>query len=294
MSKTHRFDHEPYLVKPDAEVKLSDFSTTAPEEYAKKKKVKDHLEEDVSALVEAQELLWANAQRSLLIIFQGIDAAGKDSAIKHVMSGINPQGCAVHSFRAPSEEELRHPFLWRPTRYLPARGRITIFNRSYYEEVLVVRVHPKFLDAQNLAIDRYDEAFWKRRYEDINDYEHAVVGGGTVILKFFLHLSKDVQKERFIERLDNPEKHWKFSLGDVHERGHWDEYRKAYEAMLSNTSTDCAPWHVIPADKKWYSRALIADIITTRIADIHSDFPPITPEQANELEEGKKMLREEK
>ncbi len=290
----HRFNLKPYLVAPGEKVHLSKFDTDAPPELRDKKKLKELVEEDVEVLRHTQELLWANQQHGVLIILQGLDASGKDSAIKHIMSGVNPQGCEVHSFRAPSEEELSHHFLWRPVRFLPSRGRINIFNRSYYEEVLVVRVHTNFLEAQGIDPNAADDAFWSARFDKINDFEKLVCRNGTVILKFYLHQSKGEQKKRFLARLDNPEKHWKFSLRDVKERQHWDDYMHAYEALLAATSTKNAPWHVIPADNKWFARALIADTIASKIVDLHDGFPKISADDRAELDEGRKLLEKER
>lgn len=291
----HRFDHAPLTVQPGAKARLKDFAT-APPDWAsgKKAKSKEVLQEDVAQLNAAQEKLWATSRFSVLIILQARDAAGKDSTIKHVMTGVNPQGCEVHSFGPPNTEELRHHFLWRPTRYLPGLGRIGIFNRSYYEEVLVVRVHPELLAAQRLPPHKIDDKFWHTRYEDINGFEHSLSRGGVCIIKFFLHVSKETQKKRFLERLEDPEKHWKFSLGDLRERGYWDQYTEAFEGMLSNTSTEWAPWYVIPADKKWFTQACVADVITARIEELNLSMPKLAPEQRRELNKAKAKLVAEK
>jgi PPK2 family polyphosphate:nucleotide phosphotransferase len=225
-----------------------------------------------------------------------MDAAGKDGAIKHVMSGINPQGCNVFSFKAPSEEEKKHHFLWRPVKYLPAKGRITIFNRSYYEEVLVVRVHPEFLQEQWIPTrlkDKKLKNFWKIRFKEINDFERNLARNNTLIMKFFLNVSKEEQKNRFLERLNDKKKNWKFSAADLKERELWDDYQKAFEDMLNATSTRWAPWYVIPADKKWFARALIADIISSRIRELKVKFPKVTKEQAETLERAKAALQQE-
>ena len=264
MSKSHSFDHEPFLIRQEPRVRLKSYPTSPTGEFDSKRDAKKALAEDVSALSDVQQILWADGRFSVLIIFQAMDAAGKDSTIRHVMSGVNPQGCEVHSFGPPSTEELKHHFLWRPTRDLPARGRIGIFNRSYYEEVLVVRVHPKLLKPQNLPPGTTGDALWPKRYEDINTFEHTLQRSGTCILKFFLHVSKDEQRNRFLERLDNPKKHWKFNAADLHERGYWKDYRKAYEDLLAATGTSWAPWYVIPADDKWFMRALVADLKALR------------------------------
>jgi PPK2 family polyphosphate:nucleotide phosphotransferase len=248
------------------------------------------LAQNLAELAEAQELLYADDRYAVLLVFQAMDAAGKDGTIKHVLSGINPQGCQVFSFKKPSAEELDHNFLWRYMRCLPERGRIGIFNRSYYEEVLVVKVHPELLAQQKRPPGKRDKAFWKARYEDINAFERHLVRDGTVILKFFLHISKQEQKRRFLERLERPEKHWKFSLSDLAERAYWEEYREAYEDALSATSTPWAPWYVVPADHKWVTRAVVADILTSTIRSLDLHYPEVTEEQQKVLAEARKQL----
>jgi PPK2 family polyphosphate:nucleotide phosphotransferase len=244
-------------------------------------------------LEKAQELLWAEDSHSLLIILQGMDAAGKDGIIEHVMSGVNPQGCEVTNFKVPSEKELNHDFMWRCYQALPERGKIGIFNRSYYEEVLVVRVHPELLDKQKLPNVKDRDKLWEKRYESINDIERHLVRNGTVVLKFFLNESRGEQKERFLARLNDPDKLWKFNPADVAERDHWDEYRKAYEDMLGGTSTKAAPWYVIPADQKWLSRALVALIITRTIESLDIHYPRPSEETMKQLEEAKRKLKKE-
>jgi PPK2 family polyphosphate:nucleotide phosphotransferase len=251
------------------------------------------LAENLTQLAEAQELLYANDVYSVLLILQAMDAAGKDGTIKHVMSGINPQGCQVFSFKKPSDEELDHNFLWRYMKALPERGRIGIFNRSYYEEVLVVKVHPELHARQKLPPGKRGKAFWQERYDDINHFERHLSRNGTLILKFFLHLSKGEQKKRFLERLDNPEKHWKFSTSDLAERALWNDYMEAFEEALSATSTAWAPWYVVPADHKWVARAVVADILTTTISSLHLSYPDVTPEQRQALEAARKQLEAE-
>jgi PPK2 family polyphosphate:nucleotide phosphotransferase len=233
------------------------------------------LARNLEQLAEAQELLWADDRYALLIVLQALDAAGKDGTIKHVMSGVNPQGCEVFNFKQPSREELDHDFLWRFARRLPERGRIGIFNRSYYEEVLVVRVHPELLEAEQLPPGKRGKAFWKHRYDAINAFERHLVRSGTIVLKFFLHVSKEEQRHRLLERLERPDKHWKFSPGDVAERARWDDYVEAYEDALRATSTPWAPWYVVPADAKWATRALVADIVTTTLLDLDLRYPEI-------------------
>jgi PPK2 family polyphosphate:nucleotide phosphotransferase len=223
-----------------------------------------------------------------------MDAAGKDSTIKHVMSGVNPQGCQVYSFKHPSDEEIDHNFLWRYARLAPERGRIGIFNRSYYEEVLIVRVHPELVLARRIPEAKVDDDFWADRYADINAFERHLTRNGTVILKFFLHLSRDEQRKRFLKRLKDPRKQWKFAPADLAERAHWDDYMKAYEAALSATSTKWAPWYVIPADHKWVSRALVARIVTTTIQALDLRYPEVTDAQRAVIAEAKTQLEAEK
>ena len=234
------------------------------------------LADGVAELAEAQELLWASDTKALLVVFQAMDAAGKDSTIEHVMSGVNPQGVSVVSFKQPSSEDLDHTFLWRVAKAAPERGRIGIFNRSHYEEVLVVRVHPELLDRQQLPPGKRGKRFWRERYDDINAFEHHLARNGTHIVKFFLHVSKQEQRERFLARLDEPEKTWKFSAADVAERAFWDEYQRAYEEAISATSTSCAPWYVIPADQKPVMRAMVAQVLVRTIRDMDLRWPEVT------------------
>ncbi len=251
------------------------------------------LERSRNELEKAQEILWAEDSYALLIVIQGMDGAGKDSIIGHVMSGVNPQGCDVIGFKTPSENELNHDFMWRCYNALPARGRIGIFNRSYYEEVLVVRVHPELLDKQKLPKSKSGKELWQERYESINNMERHLVRNGTVILKFFLNESKEEQKVRFLARLNDPDKQWKFSPADAKERGFWDKYMKAYEKMLSSTSTKEAPWYIIPADQKWLARTLVANIITQSIDSLNLHYPKPSEETLKELDAVRKSLNKE-
>jgi PPK2 family polyphosphate:nucleotide phosphotransferase len=284
-----------FRVRPHAKVRLRDWDTAGADTKELRhlkgdqleKETREILQRNLQQLADAQDLLWASDKYALLIVLQGMDAAGKDGLIKHVMSGVNPQGCQVFSFKRPSDEELQHDFLWRHEKCLPARGRIGIFNRSYYEDVLVVRVHPEWLEKQHLNPGR---SLWQERYDDINAFERHLTRNRTVILKFFLHVSKKEQKRRLLERLENPEKHWKFSESDLAERGYWDDYVEAYEAALSATSTKHAPWYIIPADHKWIARALVSDILTTTIQDLNLKFPQPTPEQLAAIRKAKRLL----
>lgn len=288
------------MVRPGSKVSLKEYGTDwRPDDDKKegKKEAREQaaalLEANRAVLAESQELLWASNIYSVLIILQGMDTSGKDGTIKHVMSGANPQGCRVTSFRVPTAEETDHNFLWRFYRALPARGEIGIFNRSYYEDVLVVRVHPEILDRQQLPPGKRDDRFWNARYEDINAFERHLVQNGTFILKFFLHISKDEQKKRLMNRLEEKEKYWKFSLSDLAERRFWDKYQEAYEKMLSKTSTEIAPWYIIPADSKRTARCLIADIISTKIRSLDLHYPEMPAETLQQLEEARRQLDSE-
>ncbi len=255
------------------------------------------LAEDVSELAEAQELLYAADTRSLLLVFQAMDAAGKDSTIKHVMSGVNPQGCQVTSFKQPSAEELDHDYLWRCTKALPERGRIGIFNRSYYEEVLVVRVHPEYLKFQQLpdlpSDGKIKKSFWRERYEEINHYESHLARNGTAVIKFFLNVSQEEQRNRFLARLNEPNKLWKFSVGDLKERALWGDYMEAYEDCIEATSTEAAPWYVIPADNKWVMRAIVARVIVKTIQSLNMEWPQVPEDQRAALDAAKQQLEAE-
>lgn len=260
-----------------------------------KERAQEYVRATLEELSKEQDRLWAQDQHSVLVVLQAMDAAGKDGLIKHVMSGLNPQGCRVHGFKKPSEEELDHDFLWRCYQRLPPRGEIGIFNRSYYEEVLVVRVHPEYLGGQRLpGLKKVNDKFWQQRYESINDFEKHIARNGCTVLKFFLNVSREEQKKRFLERLDEPEKNWKFSEQDVKERAHWGEYMTAFEEAIHATSTAHAPWYVIPADNKWIARALVAGILTQAIRDLPIEIPKVSAERRQALEESRKQLEAEK
>lgn len=286
------------VVPPGSKVKLKDYRTDwelteflqEMGEDVAKEKAKESLAENLEALAAAQSLLYAADTHSVLIVLQAMDAAGKDGTIKHVMAGVNPQGCQVYSFKKPSTEELDHNFLWRYMRVLPERGRIGIFNRSYYEDVLVVKVHPELISPD---LGKPDKKFWKRRYEDINALERHLTRNGTVVLKFFLHVSKKEQKRRFLDRLNDPEKHWKFSAADMAERAFWGDYTSAYEDCLSATSTKWAPWFVVPADFKWASRAIVAGVLTGAIRELGLEYPQVTEAKLKQMEEARKALEGE-
>ena len=257
-------------------------------------KAKELLQHSVQLLSEFQEKLYAQDRWALLLVFQAMDAAGKDGTIKHVMSGVNPQGCEVTSFKAPSSLELDHDFLWRTTRALPERGRIGIFNRSYYEEMLVVRVHPEFLGGEKLPPEVVTKDIWKERFADVRGFESYLGRNGTVVRKFFLHVSKAEQKKRFLERLNEPKKNWKFSAADVKERQHWDEYMDAYEDMIRHTATKDAPWHVVPADNKWFTRLVVASAIIETLQSLDLHFPKVGREKLKELAAAKHALMNER
>ena len=250
-----------------------------------------HLEAGVEKLDALQERLYASDRYALLLIFQGMDAAGKDSAINHVLSGLNPQGTEVRAFKQPSGEELAHDFLWRAAGALPARGRIGIFNRSYYEDVVVVRVHPDLLGARRLPEALLTEHLWEDRYDDINAFERHLTRNGTVVRKFFLHVSRNKQSERLLERMDDPAKHWKFSMGDLVERDHWKRYRNAYADALAATSHAHAPWYVVPADHKWFTHAVIAEVIVQTLESLDLSLPRLTPRQRRELSRARRILK---
>ena len=256
-----------------------------------KKEAKDFLKEGVERLSDLQEKLYAQDRWAVLLIFQAMDAAGKDSVIEHVMKGVNPQGCEVHAFKQPSEEELDHDFMWRTTRRLPQRGRIGIFNRSYYEEVLVVRVHPGALEKQKMPSKLVTKDIWKERFKDIRAFERYLARNGTLILKFFLHVSKEEQRRRFLERIDEPSKNWKFSMGDVEERKLWNKYMAAYEDMIRNTSRPEAPWHVVPADNKWFTRLVVAAEIVNALDRLDLKFPSVRDDARLELAKARKILQ---
>lgn len=286
-----------YLAKPGKKVSLKDYDT----EYNGKSLVKEQaaklLEEGKELLAEIQETLYAHNKYRILIVFQAMDAAGKDGAIKHIMSGFNPQGVKVTSFKAPTSNELDHDYFWRHYLALPARGEIGIFNRSHYENVLVTKVHPEWILNENLpdvkSVKDINQKFWEERYKQINRFEKNLTDNGTIILKFFLHVSKSEQKKRFIERIDDPSKNWKFSLGDLKERGHWDEYQKAYGEAISATSHESAPWYIIPADDKWFTRLAIAGVIYKEFKRLNLSYPKVSEAQKAELQKAKVSLLKE-
>jgi PPK2 family polyphosphate:nucleotide phosphotransferase len=285
----------PFRVEKGSEFRLKDVdpADTGDLRAEDKPRAKEALAIGVQALAELQERLYAQDQWAVLLIVQAMDAAGKDGAIKHVMSGINPQGCQVCSFKSPSTEELNHDYLWRCLKNLPERGRIGIFNRSYYEEVLVVRVHPEYLEKQKMPPELVTKNIWKERYEDICNVERYLTRNGVIIRKFFLHVSKREQKNRFLERLDNPAKNWKFSSADTRERAFWGGYMDAYEDMIRHTATSYAPWYVVPADNKWFTRVVVAAAVIEALASLDLQFPKVGKEKRKELEAARAALMKE-
>ena len=287
-------DYEKMLAKPDASISLNEYATDYTDGLADKDAGKALQKQNLKQLKDLQDKLYAYNRYSLLLIFQAMDAAGKDSTIEHVMSGVNPQGCQVFSFKKPSDNELEHDFLWRTYRALPERGRIGIFNRSYYEEVLVTRVHPEYIIGQRIpgidTVDDIDETFWEERYRSINQMEHHFHQNGTIVLKFFLHLSKEEQKNRFMKRITRPDKNWKFTINDLEERKHWEAYQQAFEQAINHTSTEQAPWHIIPADHKWFMRAAVSEIIVDKLQSLDLRYPQVTEEQRANLQKARDLF----
>ena len=284
---------KPFRVTDGKEFKLKhiDPEDTLDLKSEDKPRAQEALKNGVELLAELQDKLYAQDRWSVLLIFQAMDAAGKDGAIKHVMSGINPQGCQVFSFKAPTSEDLDHDFMWRCLKRLPERGRIGIFNRSYYEETLVVRVHKEILEKQKLPEKLVTKHIWDERFQDIRNFEKYLTRNGTIVRKFFLHISKEEQKKRFLERIDNPDKNWKFSSDDTKEREYWDNYMKAYEDMIRNTATKDSPWYVVPADNKWFTRLVVAAAVIETLASLELEYPEVGEEKLKELAEAKSLLK---
>jgi PPK2 family polyphosphate:nucleotide phosphotransferase len=290
----HRLHLDRLLVPPGERFKLRSSDAGYTGGFKNKDAARDRLEESKKLLDQFQDRLYAEDTYGLLIVLQGMDAAGKDSLIRHVMSGVNPQGCSVTSFKTPSQTELGHDYLWRCVQHLPGRGQIGIFNRSYYEETLVIRVHPELLDLQRLPPeDTKKKEVWKRRFEDINSFEKHLEANGFIVLKFFLHHSKEEQKKRFLERVETPDKYWKFSSADVRERAYWDDYQKAYEEMIEQTSTPWAPWFVLPANHKWYTQLAASALIVRTLSSLKLRYPKIVGERLQELKKARKLLERE-
>ena len=285
----------PYRVENGKKFKLSEHDPDGTNTLGElsKENATEMLATGVQTLAALQDRLYAQDRWSLLLVFQAMDAAGKDGVIKHVMSGINPQGCQVHSFKAPSAEDLDHDYMWRCMKQLPERGRIGIFNRSYYEEVLVVRVHQDMLMRQKLPTSLIGKSIWKDRFEDIKNTEHYLARNGVVVVKFFLNVSRKEQKKRFMERIDNPDKNWKFSSSDAKERGYWKEYMKAYQEMIAETASPTAPWYVVPADNKWYTRLVVAGAIIDTLDKLDLHYPEVSDAQKAEISQAKEILEAE-
>ena len=286
-------NHDHFIIPPGKKIRLKDYDPGFTAHYQNRDEASAKLQKDIQRLAKYQNVLYAQNTYALLVVLQAMDTAGKDGVIRHVMSGVNPQGTHVHSFKAPSAEELGHDFLWRNMKALPERGGIGIFNRSYYEEVLIVRVHPKILDAQNLPPGAKGKDVWKHRFDEINSFEKYLVRNGIVVLKFFLNLSKEEQKRRLLARIDTPEKNWKFSLTDAKERAHWDDYMRAYEDAFNHTSTEHAPWYIIPADHKWFTRTVVADVIVEKFKALKLNYPVVSKEHRQHMLAAKKLLENE-
>lgn len=285
--------HDALIVPPGKKIRLNDFDPAHTGKFHSKEEAQQKLATDIVRLSEYQDVLYAQNSHALLIIFQALDAAGKDGTIKHVMSGVNPQGTEVHSFKQPAAEELDHDYLWRHHQAVPERGRIGIFNRSHYEEVLTVRVHPELLNAERLPQRAVKKNIWKERFDQINEFERHLVENGVEILKFFLNVSREEQRKRFLARLNTPEKNWKFSLNDVKERVHWNDYQKAFEAVFNHTSTRWAPWYIIPADHKWFTHVAVADIIASKLKSLDLKYPTLDRDHLHDLERAREILEGE-
>lgn len=286
-------NHDHFLIPSGKKIRLKDYDPGFTSHYKNKHKASAKLRQDIKRLAKYQDVLYSQNTYALLVVLQAMDTAGKDGTIRHVMSGVNPQGTQVHSFKSPSAEELHHDFLWRSMKALPERGGIGIFNRSYYEEVLVVRVHPEILESQQLPPSATGQGIWKQRFDEINSFEKYLVRNGIVVLKFFLNLSKEEQKRRLLARIRTPEKNWKFSLADVKERAHWDKYMMAFEDTLNHTSTEHSPWYIIPADHKWFARTVVADVIVERLKALKLTYPVVNEEHRQQLLDAKELLEHE-
>ncbi len=279
-----------YRVDDGKHFRLKDYDPANTGHIKSEEHAKEQLQKDIARMEDLQAKLYAQDRWALLLIFQAMDAAGKDGTIKHVMSGVNPEGCQVTSFKTPSDTELQHDFLWRSNEHLPERGHIGIFNRSYYEEVLVVRVHPPVLAGEKLPPSLVTKDIWTERFEDIHSFERHMARNGTVIRKFFLHLSKKEQKKRFLARLEEPEKHWKFSEADIHERDYWDDYQDAYEDMIRHTASKHAPWYVVPADNKWFTHLVVSAAIVETLEELHLSYPEVDAQKRKQIQAAQKLL----
>jgi PPK2 family polyphosphate:nucleotide phosphotransferase len=285
--------HDDFLVLPGTKIRLKDYDPGFTGEFKHKEEASGKLRKDLKRLAKYQDMLYAQNTYALLVVLQAMDAAGKDGTIRHVMSGVNPQGTHIHSFKAPSAEELDHDFLWRSMKALPERGGIGMFNRSYYEEVLIVRVHPEILQLQQLPPAAPGKSIWEHRFDEINAFEKYLVRNGIIVVKFFLNVSKDEQKRRFLARINTPEKNWKFSLADVKERAYWDDYMTAFEDAFYHTSTAWAPWYIIPADNKWFTHVVVADVIIEKLQSLKLSYPVVNEERRQGLLRAKELLENE-
>ena len=298
MPEKTSFDPEDFKVTPGKKFSLKNCKTDIKKKIFDKKTGEEILQKDILEISSMQDKLYAEGKHSILIVLQGMDTSGKDGTVKHLLSGLNPSGVKVHNFKTPSSIELSHDYLWRHYKELPARGEIGIFNRSHYENVLITKVHPEMLLQEKLpgihSVKDVQKEFWEKRYDQINNFEKIIAENGTIILKFFLHLSKDEQKRRFIERIDDPKKNWKFSLADIKERGYWDDYQKAYTEAIYRTSTEYAPWFIIPADDKWYTRTIIGNIIFKRFRQLNLSYPTVSAQFKEILQQAKQTLLVEK
>lgn len=286
-------NHDDFIIPPGKKIRLKDYDPGFTSHFKDKEEASAKLKKDIERLAKYQEVLYAQNTWALLVVLQAMDTAGKDGTIRHVMSGVNPQGTQVHSFKAPSDEELDHDFLWRSAKALPERGNIGIFNRSYYEEVLVVRVHPELLDSQKLPRETMGKNIWKQRFEQINNFEQYLVANGIAVLKFFLNISKEEQKQRLLARIDTPDKNWKFSVRDPMERRYWDDYMECYEDAFNHTSSEDAPWYIIPADNKWFTRTAVADVIVEKLKSLKLKYPVVSKKERKHLLEAKALLENE-
>lgn len=295
--KSKQLNTDLFKVQANQQIRLMDYDPASCNGFSHRKEAEHQLKQDIKELADLQYQLYAENKRSVLIVFQAMDAAGKDGSIRHVFSGLNPQGCKVYSFKSPSASELNHDYLWRHYNKLPPRGEIGIFNRSHYENVLITRVHPEFILNENLpdirSVEDITTKFWEKRYRQIRDFEKTITENGTTVIKFFLHLSKGEQKKRFMERIRKPEKNWKFSSADIHERQYWDDYQQAYEQAISETSTEKAPWYIIPADNKWFTHVAIGNIIVEKLQNMDIQMPDISGEEKDALKKAKKKLQNE-
>jgi PPK2 family polyphosphate:nucleotide phosphotransferase len=283
-------NHNQFIYQPDKQARLADFDPKFTADSGNEQKARARLEKDALEIAKYQDILMAHETNGLLIIFQAMDGAGKDATIKHVMSNLDPQGCEMKMFKAPTEKEIKHDYLWRAAQSVPARGQIGIFNRSYYEHVIVEQIHPKKLEQQNLPRSLTGKDIWKKRYRHINNFEEYLFDNGIHTLKFFLHLSKEEQRKKLLERIERPEKKWKFSIDDIEDREHWDEYMKVYEEAFNHTSTHIAPWYIIPDNHRWFARATIASIILAKLKSLHSKYPALDTKQKKEMAKAQAML----